>query len=263
MITRLELKQNAKNALRNYYWNGLLVCLIVGFISNFGSGGTSFISNINEYRLPPRVIMIIAVGVLIFSLIGMLLNIFVGSPVQVGKASFFLKSRNHSTKLSEIWFAFNKAHYWNIVKVMFIRSLIIFAWLLLFFVPMFAFMVLSIIFYRSAGIFLFLMMASLLLIIPSTIKQLDYSQLVYIMAEQPSMNYKEALAKSKTMMYGYRWFSFVLDLSFLGWILLGILACCIGVIFVNPYIEATYVEFYEYLKYKEGSTGEPQQDQVL
>ena len=41
---------------------------------------------------------------------------------------------------------------------------------------------------------------------------------------------------------------FVLDLSFLGWIILGALCCGIGLLFVQPYPEATKAEVYLILK---------------
>ena len=37
------------------------------------------------------------------------------------------------------------------------------------------------------------------------------------------------------MTRGHKWNIFVLDLSFIGWFLLGILACGIGMFFVMPY----------------------------
>ena len=41
---------------------------------------------------------------------------------------------------------------------------------------------------------------------------------------------------------------FVLDLSFLGWIILGLICCGIGILFVLPYPEATNAEVYLILK---------------
>mgnify|MGYP006297391159 FL=1 len=43
---------------------------------------------------------------------------------------------------------------------------------------------------------------------------------------------------------------FVLDLSFLGWYLLGALALGIGVLFVQPYYDATNAELYFKLREK-------------
>ena len=49
------------------------------------------------------------------------------------------------------------------------------------------------------------------------------------------------------MTYGHKWDMFLLDLSFLGWYLLGLLFFGIGSIFVYPYEEATYAKLYNIL----------------
>ena len=41
---------------------------------------------------------------------------------------------------------------------------------------------------------------------------------------------------------------FVLDLSFIGWVFLGLICCGIGLLFVQPYPEATKAEVYLILK---------------
>jgi uncharacterized membrane protein len=50
------------------------------------------------------------------------------------------------------------------------------------------------------------------------------------------------------MMRGNKFDMFVLDLSFLGWYLLGTLCLGIGVFFVNPYAFATEAELYLVLR---------------
>ena len=49
-------------------------------------------------------------------------------------------------------------------------------------------------------------------------------------------------------MKGHKWDLFVLDLSFIGWILLGIMTAGIGLLWVAPYMETTRAAFYEDLK---------------
>ena len=66
----------------------------------------------------------------------------------------------------------------------------------------------------------------------------------YILSETPDLDYKAALSLSKSMTDGEKWKMFVLDLSFIGWYILGALALFIGVLFVNPYVEATWAQFY-------------------
>ena len=72
---------------------------------------------------------------------------------------------------------------------------------------------------------LFIALWTLLLIVPGIIKSYEYRMVPYILAENPGMNRKEAFAISKRMMTGKKWATFVLDLSFFGWIFLSIFTC--------------------------------------
>ena len=55
---------------------------------------------------------------------------------------------------------------------------------------------------------------------PGIIKSYEYRMIPYILAENPSINWREAFRLSKAMMDGQKWNTFVLDLSFIGWDLL-------------------------------------------
>lgn len=78
----------------------------------------------------------------------------------------------------------------------------------------------------------------------------------YILAENPGMDRREAFAISKRMMDGEKWNTFVLSLSFLGWVLLSGCTCGIlTIFFVNPYAQATYTELYTYNKIKAYNEG--------
>ena len=60
---------------------------------------------------------------------------------------------------------------------------------------------------------------------------------------------EEAFRLSKEMMDGEKWETFVLDLSFIGWHLLG--ACTFGILtilYVNPYQYYTEAELYHVLR---------------
>lgn len=50
------------------------------------------------------------------------------------------------------------------------------------------------------------------------------------------------------MMTGQKADLFILDLFFLGWIILGLICCGIGILFVLPYPQATKAEVYLILK---------------
>ena len=55
-------------------------------------------------------------------------------------------------------------------------------------------------------------------------------------------------------MLGHKFELFVLELSFIGWRFLGMMLCCIGIIFVLPYQNATFAEFYAELSGKNKET---------
>jgi len=95
---------------------------------------------------------------------------------------------------------------------------------------------------------LFTFLWSLLLIIPGIIKAFSYSQAMYILAEDPEMGALEAISRSKEMMKGYKLDLFGLNLSFIGWILLGILTLGIGFIWIIPYMSAAQANFYDQIK---------------
>lgn len=74
----------------------------------------------------------------------------------------------------------------------------------------------------------------------------------FILAENPDMNSSEVFKRSALLTQNNKWNIFVLELSFLGWILLGVLCCGIGVMFVAPYVDMTMTQLYLYLKEMHG-----------
>jgi len=100
--------------------------------------------------------------------------------------------------------------------------------------------------YLIMGLFIFLW--SLLFVIPGIIKAIAYSQVGFILAENPELEYQEALKRSEDMMRGHKWRYFELQLSFIGWYLLSILTFGIGFIFLAPYLSMTQAAFYDDLK---------------
>ena len=104
------------------------------------------------------------------------------------------------------------------------------------------------------GLFLFLWF--LLLVIPGIIKSFSYMMTYYILRDEPELSPLQAITKSRRMMDGHKGEAFVLGLSFIGWILLGIVTLFIGFLWIIPYIGVTYAHFYNTIreKYEEKST---------
>ena len=96
------------------------------------------------------------------------------------------------------------------------------------------------------GLFTFLW--SLLFVIPGIVKSYSYIFSLYILAENPGKPALECIEESKNMTNGHKMELFVLDLSFIGWILLGVITFGIAYIWVIPYISTTYANAYNSLK---------------
>ena len=88
----------------------------------------------------------------------------------------------------------------------------------------------------------------LLFVVPGIVKMLAYSQMFYIIAENPDIDCRQAMKLSIKMTQGFKADLFVLCLSFFGWILLSTLTCGVLLIWVLPYINITFAHTYAYLK---------------
>ena len=75
-----------------------------------------------------------------------------------------------------------------------------------------------------------------------------YAMVPYLLRDYPELGVREALRTSRQMMKGHKWDLFVLDFSFIGWILLSYMTLCIGLLWVGPYMETARTAFYEDLK---------------
>ena len=88
----------------------------------------------------------------------------------------------------------------------------------------------------------------LLLIIPGFIKSISYSMSFYILADNPKIGVRNAMNISKVITNGYKGKIFLLGLSFIGWALLACLTLGIGLLWLAPYIQVTFANFYNDLK---------------
>ncbi|GAU77011.1 integral membrane protein [Fusibacter sp. 3D3] len=145
------------------------------------------------------------------------LRVFLGYILEVGGRNYFLRGTEREVAFKEVGFGFNSDYYLNIVVTMFIKDVYNFLWLLLF-------------------------------IIPGIIKAYAYSMVPYILADNPNIDSNRAIELSVEMTNGQKWDMFVLDLSFLGWYILGSLLFGIGTWFVNPYVDATKAQLYASLR---------------
>lgn len=266
MWTRKELKERAKEALKRNYWKIVLVSLIGmliggGLGSSGISGGGSDIrdmasDNVKEHftehenddvdwegaeavlddiqmDIRPQDIVAIAFTVIVVLIvtaivlaIGVALDVLLLNPVQVGINRFMVKSLDDTARIAEVGYTFDH-NYKNGVKVMFFKDLYVVLW-------------------------------SLLFIVPGIYKAYQYRMVPYILGENPDMTYEEVLQRSKDMMDGQKWDAFVLDLSFILWHMLGGITCGLAEIFyVAPYVNLTDAALYSRLSRKDLEDAQP------
>ena len=84
-----------------------------------------------------------------------------------------------------------------------------------------------------------------LTIVGGIIKRYSYYMVPYIMAENPSIKSRDAIKLSRDMMNGHKFECFVLELSFIGWEILGVLTFgLLDIFFTNSYQVTTFSEYY-------------------
>lgn len=84
--------------------------------------------------------------------------------------------------------------------------------------------------------------------IPVMIWVYAVSQMFYLAHERKELKLRECLKLSKKMMKGHKWQLFCLQLSFIGWILLGYLTLLIGLLWVLPYMSMAQAIFFDDLE---------------
>lgn len=169
------------------------------------------------------VIYLLIVGSIgIIPIVGSLASLFIAGHFAVGLSTFSLAiSRNQDARIEQLFLGFN-----NYVTILGAYLLMI----------------------------LYILLWTLLLIIPGIIAALSYSMTFYILADDDTIRAQEALDKSKKMMDGYKWKYFCLGLRFIGWALLCLLTLGIGFFWLVPYIHVSVAKFYDDIKDKQPST---------
>ncbi|WP_313339735.1 DUF975 family protein [Sedimentibacter sp.] len=212
MWDRVELKSLAKQSLKGNYWQAFLIGLVLALVSGTGGGGSSGRAGdrTGEYIARNPDIVIIVFAILILALAFRLL---LGYSLEIGARRYFVNLAQFKNIKGYFSFAFDGANYKGIIFTMLLRDIFLFLW-------------------------------TLLLVIPGIIKGYSYRMVPYILADNPNVGAENAITLSRKMMDGHKFNTFILDLSFLGWYLLGMLVFVVGIFFVYPYFYATEAQLY-------------------
>ncbi len=92
---------------------------------------------------------------------------------------------------------------------------------------------------------LYLLLWAMLFVVPAIVKSYSYSMAYYIHLDHPEMESNDCITESRRLMDGHKWRLFCLDLSFIGWHILGVLTCGIITLWVIPYQQLAHAYFYD------------------
>ena len=156
--------------------------------------------------------------IVLAGLILLLLNVFVKGTYKVAFRRIFLEGQEYEdVKISRFLFLFRVKKFFKVAITMLVTAIYQLLWDLT--------------------------------IVGGIIKKYAYYMVPYIVAENPDIKPRDAIELSKRMMYGHKWECFKLEMTFIGWWLLGSLTLGISQILLsNPYEEATYCNYYAYLR---------------
>ena len=94
---------------------------------------------------------------------------------------------------------------------------------------------------------IFIFLWSLLFIIPGIVKSYSYAMSYFIKIDHPELSASDCITASRKMMKGHKWQLFVMDLSFIGWYIVGFLCLGVGTLWVEAYHQTAKAEFYNCL----------------
>ncbi len=215
-----ELTAQARRLLDGRWGLPIGFCLLAGLIS--------FVSGILPY-------------------IGWIPQLILGGPLELGVIVFFLTfNRGGQGDLGMLFVGFKK--FGQALGTYLLVALLVLAWTLLG-------ASLGIVVMIAAGAVAgepFLLLVGVVLILPGSIlgivKQLAYSQAMFLIADDGNLGCMDAISMSVQLMDGRKAKLFCLGLRFLGWALLCILTLGIGFLWLAPYMNVTFARFYDDLQ---------------
>ncbi len=100
----------------------------------------------------------------------------------------------------------------------------------------------------SVLLIIFGMLLSTAILLVSIYIAISFSQSYFILYDEPNLKITRVLGKSFDMMGNYILEYFVLALSFIGWIILGLFTFCLLYIWLIPYMLVTFANFYNVVR---------------
>ena len=215
-------RYRAREALRGNWVIAVLVCLVAGILSGGGTGadiefkfegGNPIqVSLPEQYQEVFHEILGISLSLLmVVSLVMLVLGLMLGGVMEVGKARYHSNLIfGNEARFEDLFCAFPR--FGSAMVMNLARTLLV-----------------------ALGS---------LVVVPGILLHYGYAMAPYILARDPECEGLEALRRSRTMLKGHKMDLFLLEVSFIGWMLLATFALGIGHLFLTPYTEAARASFF-------------------
>ena len=206
MVTNTALRTQAREALRGQWGTGVAATLIFWLIA-FVAQTPNYLSDFMEYVLYASADTLLTLRYVSLCLLLLIL------PLSWGYATLFLRNlRGEPVGVENLFDGYR--NFSRIFTTYLLQCIYVMLW-------------------------------SLLLIVPGIVKALSYAMTPFVLLDEPTLSKNAAIERSMAMMQGYKAKLFVLYLSFIGWGLLCILTCGIGTLWLYPYMYTAQAAFYE------------------
>ena len=229
MWDRKEIKETGKIRFKANYWRSVLSAFLLSLLVGGSSAFSGFNISDQNYEQDVDVTVddntidevtdafntipdeqkavfgtaLLGVAFVAFC-IGFILKIFVFNPLQVGCYGFFRENAcGVHPDLGVLKTGFGR--YGHTFITLFLRDLFLFLWFLL-------------------------------LIVPGCVKLYSYRMVPFILRDNPELSAREVITVSRRLMDGQKWKTFVFDLSYIGWFLLGAITFgIVNIFWTEPY----------------------------
>lgn len=232
MWDRKQVKQQGKTKFKGNYWRSVLAAFLISVLTGASSIAGRFsipgleepeeteetVTNLDTEAMAETfnsmpedekagLLVLLAGAALVFfvlCIIGFLLKIFVFNPLEVGCYGFFRENAGGlGPDLGVLKSGFRK--YGHTFLTLLLRDIFLILWTLLF-------------------------------IIPGIVKGYSYRMVPFILRDNPELTASQVITRSRKLMNGQKWNMFVFDLSYIGWFLLGCITCgLVNIFWTEPY----------------------------
>lgn len=266
-FSRYEAKMRAKLSMRGAYPHPMLVSLVFFLITSgvtlvvellvrnpFTMFYQDFLLYVSAGYDPVEVLQYLnfsGAGGTLYIFLTILLSLY-STVVGAGYYSYSLRlARNEQPGYRNLLDGFYMVG--RVILMYILQYIFVMLWSLLGMIPYTVVLILGAVL-LSPGLIVLAIVLLVAGIIFGTAMSYRYRMAIYFLLDDPNMGPLASITASKNAMKGWKWSLFVLDLSFLGWLILSLFTFGILMLWLQPYMRTTEANFYDFVTHGDYSS---------